>query len=56
MKNYPASSFLLALDIQNVTSRENVDIVRRQYDPDLNEWVYNRLAGITPLISFQLEF
>lgn len=55
-KNYPASSFLLALDIQNVSSRENVDIVRRQYDPDLNEWVYNRLAGITPLISFQLEF
>ena len=55
-KNYPTSSFLLALDIQNVTSRENVDIVRRQYDPDLNEWVYNRLAGITPLISFQLEF
>nr|MBS0037818.1 TonB-dependent receptor [Saprospiraceae bacterium] len=55
-KNYPATSFLLALDIQNATSRENVDIVRRQYDPDLNEWVYNRLAGITPLISFQLDF
>ena len=55
-KNYPASSMLLAIDLQNVTSRENVDIVRRQYDPDLNQWVYNRLAGITPLISLQLEF
>jgi len=55
-KNYPASSILLAIDIQNVTSRENVDIVRRQYDPDLGQWVYNRMAGITPLLSFQLDF
>jgi len=55
-KNNPRTSFLLALDIQNVTSRNNVDIVRRQFDPGLNQWVYVEMSGLTPLLSFQLDF
>jgi hypothetical protein len=55
-RNNPNNSWLLSLDLQNATSRRNVDIVRRQFDPDTNEWVYNRMAGITPILSFQLEF
>ncbi len=55
-KNNPRSSWILAIDIQNVTSRKNIDIVRRQFDPDLNQWVYVEMAGLTPLISFQIDF
>lgn len=55
-RNNPNNSWLLALDLQNAGSRRNIDIVRRQFDPDLNQWVYNKMAGITPILSFQLEF
>ncbi len=55
-RNNPNNSWILSLDLQNATSRRNVDIVRRQFDPDINEWVYNRMAGLTPILSFQIDF
>ena len=54
-KNGQKTSWTLALDIQNVINRRNVDGLNRTYDSDLNTWVFRQQSGLTPLISFQLD-
>lgn len=54
-RNNPKAAWTLALDIQNVISRKNIDPLSRNYDPDLNEWVYRKQAGLTPVLSFQID-
>ncbi len=54
-KNNPKNAWSLALDIQNVANRRNVDPLTRNYDPDLNQWVYRKQAGLTPILSFQID-
>ncbi len=55
-KNKKNSAYTLALDIQNVMNRRNVDVLRRAYDPDTNSWIYRPQSGLTPLLSFQIDF
>lgn len=55
-KNKKKSAYTLALDIQNVMNRKNVDALSRKYDPDKNDWVYRSQSGLTPLLSFQIDF
>ncbi len=54
-RNNPHSAWSLALDIQNVISHKNIDALSRNYDPDLNQWVYRKQAGLTPVLSFQID-
>ncbi len=54
-KNNPKSAWSLALDIQNIISRKNIDPLSRDYDPDLNQWVYREQSGLTPVLSFQID-
>ncbi len=54
-KNNPRAAWWVALDIQNIISRRNVDPINRSYDPDLNEWVYREQSGLTPVLSFQID-
>jgi hypothetical protein len=54
-KNNPRTAWSLALDIQNIINRRNVDALNRTYDPDLNEWVYREQSGLTPVLSFQID-
>jgi len=54
-KNNTRSAWSLALDIQNVANRRNVDPLTRNYDPDLNQWVFRQQAGLTPVLSFQID-
>lgn len=54
-KNNPRAAWWVALDIQNIISRRNVDPLNRSYDPDLNEWVYREQSGLTPVLSFQID-
>jgi hypothetical protein len=49
-------AYTLALDIQNVMNRNNIDAIRREFDPDQNAWIYRQQSGLTPLASFQLDF
>ncbi|MEM1217525.1 MAG: TonB-dependent receptor [Bacteroidota bacterium] len=51
-----AVTWLLALDIQNFISYRNVDGLERNYDPVNNEWVFRRQSGLTPLISYRIDF
>jgi hypothetical protein len=55
-KNKKKTAYTLALDIQNVMNRRNIDVLRRAYDPDTNSWLYRPQSGLTPLLSFQLDF
>jgi hypothetical protein len=45
----------LALDIQNIIGRKNIDPLSREYDPDLNQWIYREQSGLTPVLSFQID-
>jgi len=54
-KNNPKSAWSLALDIQNIIGRKNIDPLSREYDPDLNQWVYREQSGLTPILSFQID-
>ena len=55
-KNGPKTAWSLALDIQNFLNRKNIDPLNRVYDPDLNDWVYREQSGLTPILSFQIDF
>lgn len=55
-KNNAGSAWWIALDIQNVTNRRNIDALNRVYDPDLNTWIYREQSGLTPILSFQIDF
>ena len=55
-KNNPKTAWLLALDIQNALNRKNIDPLNRVFDPDLNDWVYREQSGLTPILSFQIDF
>ncbi len=46
----------IALDIQNVIARKNIDGLNRTYDPELHQWVYRNQSSLVPLISFQIDF
>jgi TonB dependent receptor len=54
-KNNPKSAWSLALDIQNLMGRKNIDPLSREYNPDLNQWVFREQSGLTPVLSFQID-
>ncbi len=55
-KNNKKSAWSLALDVQNFINYKNIDAINRNYDPDLNMWVYREQAGLTPILSWQIDF
>ncbi len=54
--NRPQVAWTLALDVQNIISRKNEDGLDRTYDPDTNSWVARDQSGLTPILSFQIDF
>lgn len=55
-KDKAKHSWQLALDIQNLSDKKNVDPLSRRYDPSVNRWVYNAESGIVPVLSYQIDF
>jgi len=55
-KNNPKSAWTIALDVQNVINRINEDALDRTYDSDTNQWVSRDQSGLTPILSFQIDF
>ena len=55
-KNKQKNSWQIALDVQNVIARENIDGLNRDYDPDLKQWVYRKQSGLIPVLSYQIDF
>jgi hypothetical protein len=49
-------SWQLALDVQNIFGKENVDGLSRRYDPYQKQWVYDTQSGIVPVLSYQIDF
>ena len=55
-KNNPKSAWIIALDVQNVINRKNEDSLDYNYDSDNNKWVTKYQSGLTPILSFQIDF
>ncbi len=55
-KNNHRTSWTISLDVQNVLNKKNIDALQRIYDPDLNEWIYDKQSPLTPVISFQWDW
>ena len=55
-KDKTKTSWILALDIQNLLGIKNTDALHRRYDPSTNQWVYKETSGLIPVISYQIDF
>jgi len=53
-KNKPKASYVLSLDIQNLTNRLNVH--SQSYDRAKGEIVTNHLPGMVPVLNYRIEF
>ncbi|RMG25684.1 MAG: TonB-dependent receptor [Bacteroidetes bacterium] len=53
-KNLPGFAYILSLDVQNVTNRQNIrDEI---YNPAIHGLEFRTQSGLIPVISFQLDF
>jgi hypothetical protein len=55
-KNKPKSTFLIALDVQNMTSRINERAFGYSFSKKENRWERSNQAGLIPILSFRLDF
>ena len=55
-KDWKKTSWILSLDVQNVFGIKNMDALGRRYDPDAHQWIYKKLSGFVPVVSYQLDF
>lgn len=55
-KNKEKTSYWLALDIQNLINRRNEDAIDYEFNRELGVWGHRPQSGLTPLITFQLDF
>jgi hypothetical protein len=53
-KNKPRASYIISLDIQNVTNRLNV--YRQYYDRDLQAIQTSTQTGLIPILNYRIEF
>ncbi len=53
-KNKPKASYILSLDIQNVSNRLNM--YRSYYDNDKKEIVMATQSGLIPILNYRIEF
>ncbi len=50
------SAWTISLDVQNFINRNNEDRLDRTYDPDTKTWTGRNQSGLTPLLSFQIDW
>jgi hypothetical protein len=55
-KDKKKTAWMIALDIQNLLGMKNTDGLSYRYDPSANQWIYKKLSGFVPVISYQLDF
>lgn len=55
-KDNDNNAWMLSLDIQNFINRENEDGLDRTYDPEAKSWTGRVQSGLTPLLSFQIDW
>ena len=53
-KNKPRASYIISLDIQNVTNRLNV--YRQYYDSELHSIQTSTQTGLIPILNYRIEF
>ena len=49
-------SWILSLDIQNAIARENINAIDREFDPDLNQWIFMEQSSLVPILTYQIDF
>ncbi len=55
-KDNPKSAWMISLDVQNIINRNNADGLDRTYDPDTKNWMDRNQSGLTPVLSFQIDW
>lgn len=55
-KSRAKTAWTLSLDVQNIISRRNEDALDRIYDQDTGVWIDRVQSGLTPVLSYQLDF
>ncbi len=55
-KDRKKTAWMVALDIQNIAGIKNTDGLSYRYDPSTRQWIYKKLSGFVPVISYQLDF
>ena len=55
-KDRKKTAWMIALDIQNIMGIKNTDGLSYRFDPVANQWIYKKLSGFVPVISYQLDF
>jgi outer membrane receptor protein involved in Fe transport len=55
-KDRKKTAWMVALDIQNIAGIKNTDGLSYRYDPYTRQWIYKKLSGFVPVLSYQLDF
>ncbi|NJN78837.1 MAG: TonB-dependent receptor [Saprospiraceae bacterium] len=55
-KNREKFAYWLALDIQNVINKQNMDGLTYTFDRELDSWRNRYQSSLTPILSFQIDF
>lgn len=55
-KDRKKTAWMVALDIQNIAGIKNTDGLSYRYDPSTRQWIYKKLSGFVPVLSYQLDF
>ncbi len=55
-KNGNRTSWTLSLDVQNVASIKNIDVIDHEFNADSNRWGFRTQASAVPVLSYQLDF
>lgn len=55
-KDKAGRSWRIALDIQNLISRQNDDGIEYVYDDETLVWDFRKQSGLTPILSFQIDW
>jgi hypothetical protein len=55
-KDRKKTAWMIALDIQNIMGIKNTDGLSYRYNPSTLQWIYKKLSGFVPVISYQLDF
>ncbi|MEN0049079.1 MAG: TonB-dependent receptor, partial [Bacteroidota bacterium] len=55
-KDRASRAWRIALDIQNVVSRINDDGLEYVFDGETQTWDFRKQSGLTPILSFQIDF
>lgn len=55
-KNGKKASWTLSLDVQNVASIKNIDVIDYEFNAESSSWGFRTQASAVPVLSYQVDF